>query len=819
MNNIRFAGRMLRKNPGLTVVAVLTLGLGIGANTAIFSVVDAVLLRPLPYRDPGQLVSFANRFRDNRVPLSVMELEDYRSQAGVFDKAAAVLVFDGNMTGGDQPERVQAVGASANYFEILGVPAQLGHTFTSADQRPGWNEIAVISDGLWQRRFGGAPDILGKKMYIDEDPWVIVGVMPAGFKHPDAKVKGTIDVWLPSGFAAEPFPEPKRQIRYNDVIGRIKPGVDVAQGQVALTTVSERLKAQFPEAYSNEVASWGVTLTKLDDQVVGGARPVLLLLLGAVVLVLLIACSNVANLLLARATARAHEMAIRKALGATRWQVVSQLLTESVFLALVGGVLGLVIASWGLQVLLAFAPEGLPRVHEVEVDSRVLLFTVSVSVVSGILFGIFPALSSSRIEPQVAMKDGGASIGGSRRHRLLRGLVIGEFALALVVLGIAGLLLRSLWNAADVKPGFDATGVLTARLWLPQPNKLEAGKYNKFEQRDLLYRGLIDRLEAEPAVESAAIVSTVPLEGDPSRNQIGITPEGEVAKTELQIVQARVISPDYWKTLRIPLVGGRNFAVTDHQKAPQVAIVNQTLARHFWPGADVLGKRFRRPPNPNAKQERDPWITIVGVVADVKTSGLDAPTPDEIYLPATQGVDLATGVVIRARGGSAAAMATILRQALHAIDPDLPLFEVATLDQVLTLAMAARKFLATLIALFAAVALALAALGIYGVMAYAVSQRRKEIALRMALGAKERDVLGMVIGQGLRLVATSIVVGVAALFVFTRLIASLLFGVSPTDTVTFGSIGAILVVVALVASWLPARRAARVSPMAALRSE
>jgi predicted permease len=817
MDDIRFALRMLRKHLALTTVAVLTLALGIGANTAIFSVVDAVLLRPLGYRNPGQLVTFNNTFRERPIGVSTMELEDYVAQTQVFDKAASVLTFDGNLTGGDQPERVQAVGASANYFEILGVPAQLGRTFASDEQRKGWTEVAVISDGLWRRRFGGSPDVIGKKIRIDDDPWTVIGVMPPGFGHPDSRLTTQVEVWAPCGFAAEPFQEPKRQFRFLDVIGRLRAGTTMPQAQVALGTVQERLKAQYPEAFGTETKSWGVRVAPLQERVLGGAGPGLLLLLGAVVLVLLIACTNVANLLLARASVRIREMAIRKALGATRGQIVRQLLTESVTLSLVGGVMGLFVAYWGIDLLVAFAPPGMPRVGEIHLDLRVLAFTLTVSIVCGLMFGVFPALQSSRAEPQAAMKEGGSSVGGGRRHRLLSGLVVGEFALALVLLGGAGLLLRSLWNAGDVKPGFDARGVLTARLWLPQPNKLEAGKYFKPEQRGVFFTQLLSRLAAEPSVDAAALISSVPLRGDITRGQFGIFPEGRVASGELQIVQGRFASADYFRAMRIPLQSGRTFAITDDLKAPPVVVVNQTLARHFWPGEDAVGKRFKLPPGQGPPA--DPWFTIVGVVADVKTSGLDAPTPDELYTPTTQGVGLATGLVVRAREGSGAQLTSILRAKLREIDPDLPVFDVATLEDVLAQAVATRRFFATLLATFAAVALALAALGIYGVMAYAVTQRQQEIAVRMALGAKERDVLRMVIRRALSLAGIGAVLGAGVLLVLSHVFASLLFGVPPTDVATFGSIGAALVAVALLASWLPARRAARIHPMTALRRD
>jgi len=460
------------------------------------------------------------------------------------------------------------------------------------------------------------------------------------------------------------------------------------------------------------------------------------------------------------------------------------------------------------------------------VDWRVLAFTTVVSVGAGLLFGVIPAVQASRTDPQAAMRDGGAALGGARRHRLLRGLVVGELALALVLLGGAGLLLRSLWNAGKVDPGFQARGVLSAALWLPQPNKLESGKYYKFEQRDVFLRQLLEKLGAAPGVESAAIISVVPLRGDPSRTQFGILPEGREtgSSAELKVVQGRFASADYFRTMRIPLVAGRGFTDVDALKAPKVAIVNESLARHFWPGESALGKRFRPPQAPrptpfSGQPPEDPWVTVVGIVGDVKTAGLDAPTPDEQYRPSTQVNGLDLKLVVRAKAGSPAALAPIVRGVLHDMDPDLPIFDVIALDDVLAQALATRSFTATLLSLFAAVALALAALGIYGVLAYAVSQRRQEIALRMALGAREVDVLRMVIGEALRLVGLGVVLGAAALISGSRLIASLLFGVSEVDWMTYGTIGLVLVAVALAASWLPAARAARTQPMTALRRD
>ena len=827
MSHLRAAVRMLRNQPTVSAIAVLTLALGIGANTAIFSVVDSVLLRPLPYREPAELVTLQNAFRDRRAGLSTMDIDDFRDQTGVFQALSAVLTFNANLTGGDQPERVQAVGTYANYFEIMGVAPFLGRTYRSDEQRKGWNELVVLSYGIWQRRFGGSPDVLGRTVRVDDDAYTVIGVMPPGFNHPDARITSNVDMWLPAGFAAEPFPEPTRHFRFLDAIGRLKPGISLTAGQTAVQTIADRLKGQYAEAYAPEPQSWSARIRPLDEQVIGGSRPGLLVLLGAVMLVLLVACSNVANLLLARASVRRREMAIRSALGATQRRLIAQLLGESILLSVIGGILGLLVAFWGIDLLAAFAPPELLRVRGFGVDWRVLGFTTVVSVGAGLLFGVIPAVQGSRTDPQAAMRDGGAALGGARRHRLLRGLVVGELALALVLLGGAGLLLRSLWNAGKVDPGFQARGVLSAALWLPQPNKLESGKYYKFEQRDVFFRQLLEKLAAAPGVESAAIISTVPLRGDPSRTQFGIVPEGRETGSgaELKVVQGRFASADYFHTMRVPILAGRGFTDADALKAPKVAIVNETLARHFWPGESAVGKRFRPPQAPSpptpftGQPPEDPWVTIVGVVGDVKTSGLDAPTPDEMYRPSTQLNNLDLKLVVRARAGSPAALAPTLRGVLHDMDPDLPIFDVIALDDVLAQALATRSFTATLLSLFAAVALALAALGIYGVLAYAVSQRRQEIALRMALGAREVDVLGMVIVEALRLVGLGVLVGAAALLSGSRLIASLLFGVSEIDWMTYGAIGLVLVAVALAASWLPAARAARTQPMAALRRD
>jgi putative ABC transport system permease protein len=820
---------MMWQTPGVSAIAVLTLALGIGANTAIYSVVDAVLMRPLPYRDAGKLVTLQNSFRDGRAGVSTIELADYQDQSGVFAELAAVLAFDANLTGGDQPERVQSVGAYANYFEIMGTPALLGRTFTRDEQRRGWTEVAVLSYGLWQRRFGGSPDVLGKPIRIDDDAYTVIGVMPPGFNHPDSRVTSAVDVWLPCGFSAEPFADPpRRQFRFLDAIGRLKPGVDLEQAQRAVATVGARLRQSYPETYAPEPKAWDVRVRPLAEQVVAGSRPGLLILLGAALLVLLIACCNVANLLLARGSVRRREMAIRSALGATRRELIVQLLGESLAVSLVGGALGLLLASVGIDAIMVFAPAGLPRLNHIGVDWRVLAFTTVASVAAGLLFGIIPALQGSRAEPQAAMKEGGAALGGGRRHRVLGALVVGEMALALVLLGGAGLLLRSLWNAGSVKPGFDARGVLTARLWLPQPNKLDSGRYFKLEQRDVFFRQLVERLSAAPGVESAAVISTIPLRGDPTRGQIPIQVEGRaISPTDpLPLAQFRIASGSYFALMRIPLLAGRTFDGSDKQDAEPTAIINASLARRLFPGESAIGKRFRFPQNvggggggqPN-QPPPNPWMRIVGVVADIKSSGLEVAAPDELYRPVTQVSNLATGLVVRAQAGKASALVGTVRATLRSIDPELPIFDVAPLDDVLDGAMAARRFTATLLALFAAAALALAALGIYGVLAYAVSQRRREIALRMALGAVQASVLRMVLLQGLRLAAVGIAVGAVGLWAVTRVVASQLFGVSPTDAPTFAAIAGVLVAVALVASWLPAHRAARTSPMTALRGE
>jgi putative ABC transport system permease protein len=813
MDAVRYAWRMLRKAPSVTAMAMVTLALGIGGSSAIFSVVDAVMLRPLGYREPARLVTITNLRDGQPLLLSQPESVDYREQAHTLAGLTATLAFDSTLEGGDEAERVRCAGTFGNYFELLGVPAAIGRTYENAEEQHNYRPIAVISHGLWQRRFGGGRDVVGRTLRIDGDNYTIIGVMPREFRHPDAPAASPVDVWMPTGwFGSTP---PTRGAHMLDIVARVRPGVGIGEAQTELATIQHRLKETYRESFVG--GDWRLAVAPLEEQVVGGARRSLLVLLAAVAVVLLIACSNVACLLLSRMTVRRREMATRKALGATDGQLVRQLLVESVMLSLGGGVVGLALAVAGVRLLVAFAPAGLPRVHEIHVDAAALAFNFTVAVLAGLLFGTVPALVLSRTQPYSAIREG-AALGGSRRNLVLRALVVGEFALALVLLTSAGLLLRSLSKAVHVDPGFDPHGRLGAHIWLPMPNNTEEGRYNSSERIRAFETLLLQRLGAVPGVESAALASGLPLGGDMPRFdvQLGVFAEAGGQRREPDaFAWSRWVSSAYFQTMGIPIREGRSFVEEDGPEAPRVAVVGEKLARALWPGQSAVGKRFRVAPGGGlARKLGTDWYQVIGVAADVRLARLDAPPPEQFYACAKQVVPANVSIVLR--GPSRADLTAAVRDSIHGIDRGIPIYDVADMETVLAKSIAPRRFTATLLALFAGVALLLATLGNYGVMAYAVSQQGPEIAVRMALGAQERDIVRMIVLQSVRMVATSILVGMAGVWAVTRLIQSLLYDVALTDPQTHAAIVALLVGVAVVASWLPARRAARTSPIAAL---
>lgn len=817
-DDLRYAARMLRNKPGFTLIAIITLSLGIGANTAIFSVVNAVLLSPLPFPNPEQIVllrdDLTGRQLEN-VGLSVDELKDFQERSGVFDQISAVWPVDANLTGSDRPERIELLGVSPNYFSLLGANAQIGRVFGPQDQTPGFAEGVVISDGLWRRLFGADPNILGRKIYADSDLYTVIGVMPAGFRHPGKTLRNDVEIWAAAGYAANPFGPPVRAQRIlPGAIGRLKPGLDIQQAQAKLDAFVANLRTEFPKEYPTDLG-WSVRLLAAHETLVGNVQTTLLVLLGAVGLVLLVACANIANLLLARSSSRRREMAIRLALGAGRKRLITQLLTESLLLAFLGGVAALFVVSTTMSLLIGFLPADLPRLNEIGINGPVLGFVFLLSTVTGLLFGLVPALQSSRPNMAVNLKEGSQGAGGSAGHRFRSALVIVEFALSLILMIGAGLLLRSFGRLMEVNPGFDANNVLMARIWLPVPNNPELDPYRPPEKRVAFVQEILRRTSTLPGVRYAAVGSGngVPLIGP--HNTGGFTIEDQpTPDTNLPSAQVSSVSPEFFHALNTPLLRGRVFEHSDDIKAPNVALIDEALARRYFAEQDPVGRRIKR----GGSASKAPWMTIVGVVGNIKSDGFDKPDQPHLYLPILQNVGYAMAIYLRTDGHSAG-LTQSLREQVQAVDPNLPIFGERTMEQVVSESLAQRRFAMQVVGLFGLLAMLLAGIGIYGVMAYAVSQRTREIGIRIALGANRRSILGWVFRQGLTLIVVGVGLGLIGAFAFTRLLRSLLFGVAPTDLVTYAALAALLALVALLACYIPARRATKVDPLVALRYE
>jgi predicted permease len=823
--DIRYGLRMLRKSPGFTAIAVVTIALGIGATTAIFSIVDAALLHPLPYPQPDQLVSIEDDLsgvgaRD--VGMSVPEWQDLR-RSGIFAYVSPLGGGDVNLTGASKPERIRFLNVAPNYFALLNVKPQLGQSFNPEDQTPGFTLEGLISDGLWKRAFGADPNIRGKSLRLDNDLYRVIGVMPAGYHDPGRTAEErNIEIWLASGFAAAPAPPPQRGLRIlPEAIARIKPGLTLAAAQSRVDALVASLKKEFPDDYPPQSA-WTVRLVPLQESVVGDVRPTLILLLAAVGLVLLIGCVNVANLLLARASARGREMALRQALGAARHRLVSQLLTEGLLLSLIGGAAGLGILFWTKGLLLRIVPESLPRLNELSMNWSVLLFAAGATLVAGTIFGLAPALHAGRPDLTSMLKQQGrGSTGSGEQARTRRVLVVTEFALSLVLMIAAGLLLRSFADLLHVSLGFDPKKVMAVRLWLPIPNDPETDIYRTPAQQAPFLREILRRGGMLTGVEQIAVgdLAALPLGHD--RNDLNPFPlivEGrETPSNEAPLVNGSIVTPEYFHLLGMTLLRGRLFTEFDDEKAPQVAVVNQAFARTYWPSEEPVGKHLRLN-NARGAATNTSWTTVVGVIADARTEAISEASVPQIYLNLYQ--RQAKDLVVFVRGRlDPVATPVELREQVQSVDPTLPVFGAQELKQTVSSSLAERRFLMEIVALFALTALLLAGLGIYGVISYIVSERTHEIGIRIALGAENKSVLQMVLRQGLSLAAAGAAVGLLGAVIVSHLMRGLLYGVRPTDPLTFAGVAVLLIGVALLACYIPARRATRVDPLVALRHE
>ena len=808
LSDLRFALRMLLKNPGFTFVAVLTMALGIGANTAIFSVVNAVLLNPLPFPQPERLIRIYGHFfatsQDN-MSASVLEFTDYRDQTQSFEQIAAYDDFSANLTpAGGEPERVEALFVTPELFSVLKVTPQAGRAFLPEEAQDGHDDVVLISDELWRRGFGANPNIVGEKVIVNGRNNTVVGIMPPGFSFPQRTA-----LWKPLWFPADQYDQQRRGNRGLDVIGRLRPSVSLPIAQAEMDHLAAQLTEQYPRNY--ESRGWSISVVPLLDDYVGNARTGLLVLLGAVAFVMLIACANVANLSLTRATARRQEIAVRLALGASRFRVTRQLLTESVLLAVVGGAAGLLLATWGAGLLLRFAPGDLPRIQEVRLDGRVLAFTFAVSLITGILFGLIPALAASNPDLNETLKEGGRSgTGGAKRQRMRSAFVIAEITLALVLMVGAGLMLKSFWRLQQVDPGFNPDGVLTMRMMLP----FEI--YQKPPQRAAFYKTLLERIETTPGVEAVSAASIVPLmQGGSSATVSG--ENSAVGPTDLPVeAELRWVTPDYFTSIGTSLLSGRSFTEDDVSGAPLVAVIDESFAQRHYPNDNPIGKRIKR----GKLDSTRPWLTIVGVVRHIQSRRLDATSGVQVYLPFYQDPTAYNmSLVVRTSQPDPLLLSGTLRSVIQSLDNNQPVYDVYSLRQIVGDSMAQRRFSMLLMGLFASVALVLAAVGIYGVMSYSVAQRTHEIGIRIAVGAQTSDVLKLVIRHGMKLTFIGLAIGLTAALGLTRLLETLLFGISASDWVTYAEIATLLTAVAFLACYVPARRASQVDPMIALRQE
>ena len=808
MRDIKYSFRRLIRSPGFTTVVILTLGLGIGANTAIFSVVNTVLLQPLPYRKPDRLITI-NHFYQSvalnnlEAPVSAIGFRDYRDKTKSFDAVAVETEWSANLTGTGDPERIPATRVSGDYFRVFGVAPELGRTFARDEDEPGKNNVVVISDGLWKRVYGADRGVVGKTMQLNGVGYTILGVMPSGFR---AFFISNADVWTPLALDQKQFSPENYTNEWLNLTARLKPGVSAKQANAEMHAFADQVRRLYPNSVGKE---WTLKVKTLNELATGGIRPALLVLLGAVGFVLLIACANVANLMLARVTSRQKEVAIRTALGADRWALLRQLLTESVLLALAGGLLGLAIAYWSIKTLSAALPN-IPHSSDLGIDGTVMVFTLGLSVVTGLLFGAVPALQTSRTNLHETLKEGGrsgsADVSGNSMRRVL---VVGEVALALTLLVGAGLLIKSVARLQHVSPGFDPDRVLTFDVSLPN------AKYPSDTVRQLFFQSMINQVSHVPGVAAVGGTTNLPFGGwstgsfqvegyQPSANQPG--PWGDI----------RAVTPDYFRAMRTPLLQGRAFTASDLLGSQAVAIIDQEFVRKYYADQNPLGKRITFGARPGKQPE---WITIVGVVGHMMAEALDAKPRVQLYLPYAQRADIPFMSVAVRTTGDPLLMTRPVRDAIHGVDKDLPISNVKSMDDLLESSLGQRRLSMILLGAFSAIAMLLASIGIYGVLAYTVTQRSRELGIRMALGAARGRVLSLVIRQGMTLAVIGIIIGLVGAFALTRLLGSQLYSVTATDPATFIGVSLLLATIALVATLVPALRATRVDPVVALREE
>ena len=825
LQDLRYALRTFAKSPGFSAVAILTMALGIGATTAIFSLVDATLLHPLPYPHPEELVRIEDDLPGagaTDAGISIPEFKDLQ-RSGIFQYVVLEIVGSANLTGVSQPSRMQYEGVSPAYFAMLGVKPELGRTFDPQDQTSGFTGDVVISDGLWKRAFGSDPHIVGRSLEADNDSYRVIGVMPPGFHDPGRTVdERNTEQWAALGFSDNPTQAPNRSLRLPlETVGRLRPGLTVAAAQRQMDALVASLRKQFPEDYPAD-SQWTVRLVPLKENVVGNVRQSLILLFGAVALVLLIGCVNVANLLLARASARSREMAVRQALGAARKRLVRQLLTESLLLSLLGGVAGLVILFSMKGFLLRLIPESLPRLNELSINWTVMLFALAASIAAGVIFGLAPARQAGRLNLANTLQvEGRGSKGSTEQTRTRRVLVVTEFALSLVLMVAAGLLLRSFWDLYKAPLGFNPQHVMSVQLWLPNPDDPKTDIYGTAAQEAVFARELLRRSRLLPGVQEAALAAepSIPLHHD--RNLSPLIVEGrQTENKQPPLLERSQVSPEYFHLLRIPMLRGRLFNDGDNENAPLVAVINQAMAETYWRGEDPLGKRLKlgRGRAGVGQRASKAWVTIVGVIADARTESLANASVPQIYLSLYQEAPKELAIFLRG-DLDAGAIREQVRAIVQSVDPGLPVYGAKTLDDAVTASLEQRRFSMDIVAAFAVTALLMAALGIYGVISYIVSERTRDIGIRLALGAQREKIMAMVLRQGLGLAMAGAALGLVGSVIVSHLMAGLLYGVMPIDPLTFVGVTLVLTGVALVACYIPARRAMHVDPMIALRYE